>query len=151
MWNTMDFCIKRVEKEVLGETKGGRYKKKQIWWWNDEVQNVLKLKKCSFKTWQRSAYTGDWKHYEETRTKAKRVARDAKLEAYENFCNELGSKDGEVKISKLAKLRDKKSKDLDGVRCIKDDEDKVFMKDEEIRDLWKRYFCSLLNEMVERM
>lgn len=130
----MASCIKRVGKEVLGESKGGRYMKKESWWWNDEVQSVLKLKKCCFKTWQRSGSTDDWKHYKETRSEAKRVVRDAKLKAYENFYNELGTKEGESKIYKLAKSRDKKSKDLEGVRCIKNEEDKVLMKDEEIRE-----------------
>lgn len=41
-------------------------------------------------------------------------------------------KNGKVKIYKLAKLRDKKSKDFKGVRCIKDDEDNVLMKNEEL-------------------
>lgn len=47
----------------------------------------------------------------------------------------------------MAKLRDKKSKDLEGVRCIKVEGDKVLMKDEEVQDHWKRYFYSLLNKM----
>lgn len=53
-----------------------------------------------------------------------------------NFCClfvlKLSSKDGEVKVYKLVKLKDKKkSKNLEGVNCIKN-EGKVLMKVEEV-------------------
>lgn len=60
------------------------------------------------------------------------MVRDIKLKVYENFYNDLESNDSEVKIYKLAKLRDKNSKDLEGAKSIKYEEDKVLMKDEEV-------------------
>lgn len=44
-WNTMT----NVEKENMC--------------WNDKVRNVLRLKKCSFKIWQKNGHIDDWKHY----------------------------------------------------------------------------------------
>lgn len=106
---------------------------------------------CSFKIWHRSEYIDDWKHYKKTQTKAKRVVTNVKLKAYKNFYNELRSKEGEVKIYKLIKLRGKKSKDLEGTKCIKDDKDKALITNEDVWDRWKRYFCNFLNEMVTPM
>lgn len=60
-------------------------------------------KMCSFKTWQRSEYMDDWKHYKKTRTKAKRAVTDVKLKAYKNFYSKLGLKDGEVDQAKRQK------------------------------------------------
>ena len=46
---------------------------------------------------------------------------------------------------RIARLRDKKSKDLNGVRCIKGAEDKVLVKDEDIKQRWSDYFDKLFN------
>ncbi|KAI8572339.1 hypothetical protein RHMOL_Rhmol01G0190600 [Rhododendron molle] len=42
MWNTMANTIRRVLKELLGESKGKGSISKETWWWNDEVQTILK-------------------------------------------------------------------------------------------------------------
>lgn len=62
------------------------------------------------------------------------MVRDVKFKVYENFYNDLGLKDGEVKIFKLVKLRDKNTKDIEDVRCIINEEDKVLIKDDEVQD-----------------
>lgn len=51
MWNTMTSCIKKVGKEELEETKGDRYKKKNHGGVM-KLKNVLRQKKCHFKTGQ---------------------------------------------------------------------------------------------------
>lgn len=35
-------CTKRVAKGVIGELKRKRYTNKEIWWWNNEVQEAIK-------------------------------------------------------------------------------------------------------------
>lgn len=62
------------------------------------------------------------------------MVRDVKLKVYENFYNDLRLKDGEVKIFKLVRLRDKNSKDIEDVRCIKNEEDKLLIKDDDVQD-----------------
>ena len=49
-------------------------------------------------------------------------------------------------IYKLAKIRDRKCRDLDNVRCIKSEDQRVLVKDEEIKERWRSYFQKLLNE-----
>lgn len=68
----------------------------------------------------------------------KRAVRDAKMGAYDEFYARLDSKDGEKNIYKLAKLREKKNRDFSQVKCIKGDDSRVLVKDEEIKDRWKR-------------
>ena len=42
----------RLAKEELGETSGGgQFIEKETWWWNQQVNNVTKAKKKSFKKW----------------------------------------------------------------------------------------------------
>lgn len=102
--NTMASCIRNAGKGIIGETKGGRRVRKETWQWNDEVQNALWVKKCFFKSWQKSCHIDDWKHYIETWTEAKIIMREAKLKAYEDFYKKLSSKGGEIGIYKFAKL-----------------------------------------------
>ncbi|KAI8547554.1 hypothetical protein RHMOL_Rhmol07G0205200 [Rhododendron molle] len=53
MWNTIADGIRRISKEVLGESKGKGPISKETWWWNDEVQTMVKAKKECFKKWQK--------------------------------------------------------------------------------------------------
>jgi len=57
----------------------------------------------------------------------------------------LGTREGEKEIYNLAKLREKKTRDCDHVKCIKSLDNKILVKDDEIKDRWKEYFNSLLN------
>ncbi|KAM1874002.1 hypothetical protein ACFX13_007778 [Malus domestica] len=45
MWDSMASCIRKVAKEVLGESKGFAPHQKESWWWNEEVQTKVKAKK----------------------------------------------------------------------------------------------------------
>ncbi|XP_046978673.1 craniofacial development protein 2-like [Vanessa cardui] len=51
-WIEMARYIRKVAKDVFGESKGKGLIDRDTWWWNDEVQNVLKEKKVAFKEWQ---------------------------------------------------------------------------------------------------
>ena len=66
------------------------------------------------------------------RKKVKKVVIEAKLKTCDDLYNKLGTR-GENDTFKLAKLRKKKSKDLEHVKCIKSDNQKVSMKDNDIK------------------
>ena len=46
---------------------------------------------------------------------------EARSTAFEEFYKELGTKSGEQKIYRIAKIKERKSRDLDQVRCVKDE------------------------------
>ncbi len=60
----------------------------------------------------------------------------------------LGQKDEERNIYKLGKIREMKTRDLKCVKCIKDEDQWVLVKEEEIKERWKRYFDKLLMESI---
>jgi len=55
------------------------------------------------------------------------------------------TKEGEKDVFKLARAREKKSRDLGCVRCIKGGDARVLVEETEIRQRWQSYFSRLLN------
>ncbi|KAI8538489.1 hypothetical protein RHMOL_Rhmol09G0107800 [Rhododendron molle] len=149
MWNTIADGIRRISKEVLGESKGKGPISKEKWWWNDEVQIMVKAKKECFKKWQKGRNAENFQGYKQASKEAKKAVRNAKLKAYESFYTRLDSKDGEKIIYKLAKSQEKRARDVSQVKCIKGIDSVVLVKDEAVRDKWKSYFEKLLNEKHE--
>ena len=49
MWDMVTKCIKNIAKKVLGESKGIGILGKKTWWWNEQVQAAIKLKRINYK------------------------------------------------------------------------------------------------------
>ena len=52
---------------------------------------------------------------------------------------------------RIAKIKERKSRDLDQVRCVKDENGNVLVTDDKIRDRWKNYFYKLFNDSAETL
>jgi hypothetical protein len=58
----------------------------------------------------------------------------------------LGTKEGEKDIYRMAKSRERKTRDIIPVKCIKDETERLLTKDEDIKNRWREYFDKLFNE-----
>ena len=63
-------------------------------------------------------------------------------EAYEK----LDTKEAEKDVYRIARIREKKTRDLGTVSCVKDKDHKVLVRDEEIKERWREYFDRLFND-----
>ena len=80
------------------------------------------------------------------RKEAKKVIRDAKFKAYDDLYDKLGTKDGENDIYKLVMLRERKTRDFNYIKCIKNEDSRVLVQEEEIKKRWRSYFEKQLNK-----
>ncbi|KAM2865587.1 hypothetical protein COP2_021752 [Malus domestica] len=151
----IDFLLMRkgdriTSKEVLGESKGFAPHQKESWWWNEEVQTKVKAKNECCKALYKDRIDENGERYRKAKQEVKKAVREAKLAAYDDMYKRLDTKEGELDIYKLARAREKKTRDLNQVRCIKDEDGKVLATENAVKDRWKCYFHNLFNEGHER-
>lgn len=151
-WEINSSEIKKAGKEILGVTSGkGPPPDKETWWWSDEVRQVIKRKKEARKSWELARTTENKNRFREANKEAKKVVARAKARAMNEVYNELETPEGEMKIYKIAKARNKATKDFTHIRQIKDGNGEILTEDENIRNRWKCYFEKLLNEENPRV
>ncbi|XP_055826305.1 uncharacterized protein LOC129894661 [Solanum dulcamara] len=129
MWDMTAGCIRKEVAEVLGISRGIFGGCQGDWWWNGEVQGKVKAKKVAYTEWLECVDEEEKNRvkdiYKKAKTKAKSVVTIAKTTTFERVYVELGEKDGDKRLYRLAKAKEKKVRDLDLVKCIKDEESKV--------------------------
>ncbi|KAK9127965.1 hypothetical protein Syun_016762 [Stephania yunnanensis] len=146
LWLEISSCIRRVGSNILGISKGLGPPKKETWWWNEDVQRAIKTKRDMYRKIPKCQDEDAYNQYREARKQAKKVVSQAKTNFMEDLYTKLGNRDGEKYIYRLAKLRDKKKQDLSHVRCIKDENQNVLTREEDIKERWRSYFDSLFND-----
>jgi len=72
--------------------------------------------------------------YRIAKKEAKKAAAVVKNNAYEKLYQRLNSKEGENEVFKLARARERRTRDLCSVRCIKDDDGKVIVEDAKVQE-----------------
>uniref|UniRef100_A0A8I6Y736 Reverse transcriptase domain-containing protein n=1 Tax=Hordeum vulgare subsp. vulgare TaxID=112509 RepID=A0A8I6Y736_HORVV len=149
MWTSMATFLRKVAVEEFGVTKGSRREAKDTWWWNDEVQKVIREKKDCFRCLYLDRSAANMEKYKVAKKAAKRVVSEARGRAYEDLYQRLNTKEGERDIYKMAKIRERKTRDVGEVKCIKDGDDQLLVKDEAIKRRWREYFDNLYNGEVD--
>nr|XP_045090348.1 uncharacterized protein LOC123497711 [Aegilops tauschii subsp. strangulata] len=119
----MATCIRKVALEEFGVYRGRRSKDKNTWWWNDDVQKAIKEKKNCFRRLYLDRIADNIEMYKMAKKTAKRAVSEARGRAYEDLYRRLGTKEGERDIYNMAKIRERKMKDIGQVKCIKNGAD----------------------------
>jgi len=145
MWYELATRIWNMAVEVFGVTRGNRREPKETWWWNEDVQKAIKEKRECYKGLHHNRSEENVRKYTAAKKNAKRAVSGARGRAYEDLYQKLSTKEGEKNIYKIAKLRERKTRDLNQVKCIKDEDDRILVKDAEIKSRWREYFNKLFN------
>jgi hypothetical protein len=144
MWLKMATYVQKVASEVFGASREGKQEAKDTWWWNDEVQRAIREKEC-FKRLHHDKSAANIEGYKIAKRVAKRAVSVAKGQAYDDLYQRLGTKEGEKDIYRMARIHERKTRDIKQIKCIKDRTDRLLVKDEEIKDRWREYFDELFN------
>jgi hypothetical protein len=76
---------------------------------------------------------------------------EAKGQAYAELYRKLDTKEGKNVVYKMSKLRERKIRDFNQVKCIKDETDRLLVKDDEIKNRWREYFDKRFNNESEKI
>ena len=87
------------------------------------MQENIKHKRECFKALQLGNNIKNWEKCQLVRRETKKVVSEAKSKVFERFYKALETKNGEQQIYKIAKKRKERTRDLDKVKCIKDEVD----------------------------
>ncbi|PWZ15356.1 LINE-1 retrotransposable element ORF2 protein [Zea mays] len=146
MWRKMAMCIRKIASEEFGLSQGNRREVKDTWWWNEDVQKAIKEKKDCYKRLHHDKCAENIEKYRIAKKSAKRAVSRARGQAFDNLYQRLDTKQGEKDIYRMAKIRERKTRDINQVKCIKDEANQLLVKNEEIKNRWKEYFNKLFNE-----
>jgi hypothetical protein len=84
--------------------------------------------------------------YKVVKKTVKQAVSEARGQMYDGLYQRLGTKEGEKDIYRMAKSRERKTRDIIQVKCIKDATERLLTKDENIKNRWREYFDKLFNE-----
>ncbi|XP_071687270.1 uncharacterized protein [Rutidosis leptorrhynchoides] len=154
MWNSLASTIRGVAKESLGVAVGTSRAQKgcrESWWLSDEVQTKVALKQARFR--ELTSFRGGTlverysieNSYREAKREAKIAVTHAKDKAYEELYKRLYSKEGANDIYRIAKARERRRRDIDNIKYIKDETGQTIVKEDKIRKRWEEYFSSLFD------
>nr|XP_049695446.1 uncharacterized protein LOC126054299 [Helicoverpa armigera] len=154
-WSEMAMTIRMTARRILGESKGKGVIEKETWWWSTEVQEVLREKKVKFKEWQRTHENNECEkaekknEYDAWKKKAKKTVAVARAKAHEKLYDALDSPAGQKDLYRLAKARERMTRDVSKIKCVRDGIGTVLSDDVRIKGRWKEYFERLMNEENE--
>ncbi|ROI46634.1 putative RNA-directed DNA polymerase from transposon X-element [Anabarilius grahami] len=147
IWDNITEQIQTTANDVLGQTKRGtRFIEKQVWWWDEEVQKIVKEKKAAFKNWRQSLADTNYQHYKLCKSAAKRAVATAKSAHYDQLYADLDTPEGANKIYRLANARHRSTQDIGQIKSIKDDDHQVLREPPTILRRWSEYFSGISNQ-----
>jgi hypothetical protein len=146
MWMKMLTCIKKVASEEFRLTKGGKCETKETWWWNEKVQNTIKENKKCFRRMHLDSSMDNVERYKVVKKTTKRAVSEVRGQMHDELYQRLGMKEWDKDIYMMAKSRERKTRDIIQVKCIKDATERLLTKDEDIKNMWWEYFDKLFNK-----
>ena len=140
----------RKGEEMVGRIKGRVKNPEGAWWWNDDIQTLVKRKKEEFKKWKTNDNLDAKDRYWRVKSEVKRAVRRTKEKATREIYENLGASEGEKQIYKLAKVRQKDMEDVGNIGITKDENGNILGDEKDVRRRKYDYFSRPTSEENER-
>ena len=101
------------------------------------MKDAIRAKKEAKKKWDASGRQDERDIYRRANKEAKKEVARPKAHAMDEVFKELETPEGERKIYRIAKARDKSAKDFMQIRHIKDEQGVVLWEHDQIIERWK--------------
>jgi hypothetical protein len=100
------------------------------------VQKTIKEKKECFRYMHLDRSADNVEQYKVAKKTAKQALSEVRSQIYDRLYQWLGTKEGKNDIYRMAKSRERKTRDIIQVKCIKDETEQLLTKDEDIKNRW---------------
>jgi hypothetical protein len=98
------------------------------------VQKSIKEKKECFSHMHLDRSADNVEQYKVAKKTTKRAVSEARGQMYDGLYQRLGTKEGEKDIYRMTKSRERKTRDIIQVKCIKDETERLLTKDEDTKN-----------------
>ena len=75
-----------------------------------------------------------FERYKLAKKEAKKAVQNERAKVYKEVYEKLDTKEVKKDIYRIARIKERKTRDLCTVRCVKDEDQKVLVRDEEIKE-----------------
>ena len=76
----------------------------------------------------------NFERYKLAKKEAKKAIQNARAKVYREVYEKLDTKEVKKDIYRIARIRERKTRDLCTVRCVKDEDQNILVRDEEIEE-----------------
>ena len=145
-WETVTEDLRQLGEKLLGKTSGNMKQGMETWWWNEDVQEGIQTKKLANITLDKDNNEENKDAYKTAKKEAKKSVAIAKARAFDRLYADMDTTEGQKKVLRMAKEREKSSKDIYQSKLIKDEEERVLVDDLKILEKCRENYQKLMNE-----
>ena len=118
-----------------------------MWWWNEEVKDIITSKKAAFKDLCRFPFEQNKTQYKRIRNQTRKiVARAMRMEANQELNNLYQNSNSVFYFLRRMK---KEGKNVEGGRCLRGGDGRSGFIEEDRAKIWKEYMKKIINEENE--
>ena len=141
IWNNLKTGLNKTTEEVCGKTRPLRWRR-ETWWWNEHVGEVITAKRLAFRAWKTGK--GTRASYHAAKRIARRAEHHARLEADKEVYNNIDPKSLEL-YHFANQFRKENNADVVGDKPVKNDAGEMSMNDDSKQKACLEHYQRLLN------
>ena len=120
--------LRQLGEKLLGKTSGNMKHGKETWWGNEDVEESIQTMKLAKITVDKDNNEENKAAYKTAKKEAKQSVAIAKARVYDRLYADMDTTEGQKRVLRMAKEREKNSKYIYQSKVIKDEEERMKMK-----------------------